>query len=78
MYFTEDELGPDGTEHNKPLYIMIRCKNFLIRKVFDNGSALNRLPRHMLKEMPIDESNMKSSTMMVRAYNRSPSICSKF
>ena len=38
----------------------------------DNGSALNVLPKHILKEMPIDESHMKPSTMMARAYDGSP------
>jgi len=37
----------------------------------DNGSTLNVLPKHMLKEMPVDESHMKPSTMMARAYNGS-------
>jgi hypothetical protein len=73
VYFTEDELGPDGTGHNKPLYITVRCKDILIGKVLiNNGSALNVLPRHMLKEMPIDESHMKPSTLMARAYDGSP------
>ena len=45
----------------------------LIGKVLiDNGSALNVLPMHMLKEMPIDESHIKPSTMMARAYDGSP------
>ena len=73
VYFTEDELGPDGTGHNEPLYITVRCKDILIGKVLvDNGSALNVLPRHMLKEMPIDESHMKPSTLTARAYDGSP------
>jgi hypothetical protein len=73
IYFIEDELGPDGTGHNKPLYITVQCKDILIEKVLvDNGSALNVLPRHMLKEMPIDESHMKPSTLIARAYDGSP------
>jgi len=73
IYFTKDESGPNGTGQNKPLYITVRCKDILIGKVLvDNGSALNVLPRHMLKEMPIDESYMKPSTLMVRAYDGSP------
>ena len=73
VYFTEDELGPDGTWHNKPLYITIRWKDILIKKVLvNNGSVLNVLPRHMLKEMPIDESHMKPSTLMAIAYDGSP------
>ncbi|XP_061983063.1 uncharacterized protein LOC133702756 [Populus nigra] len=73
LYFTADELDVEGTGHNKPLYITVRCKDCLIGKVLvDNGSALNVLPKHMLEEMPIDESHMKPSTMMARAYDGSP------
>jgi hypothetical protein len=72
LYFTADELDAEGTGHNKPLYITTRCKDCLIGKVLvDNGLALNVLPKHMLKEMPVDESHMKPSTMMARAYDGS-------
>jgi len=57
MYFVEDELDPEGTKHNALLYITIWCKDVLIGMVLiDNYSALNVLPRHMLKEMLIDVS----------------------
>jgi hypothetical protein len=73
VYFTKDELSLDGTGHNKPLYITVRCKDILIGKVLiDNGSALNVLPMHILKEMSVDESHMKPSTLMARAYDGSP------
>jgi hypothetical protein len=73
VYFTEDELSPDGIGHNKPLYIIVHCKDILIGKVLiDNGSALNVLPMHMLKEMHVDESHMKPSTLMATAYDGSP------
>ncbi|XP_073267150.1 uncharacterized protein [Populus alba] len=75
LYFTEDELDPEGTGHNKPLYITLKCKDCLISKVLvDNGSTLNVLPRHMLDEMPIDATYMRPSTMTARAYDRRPWI----
>ena len=73
LYFTADELDAEGTGHNKPLYITVRCKDCIIGKVLvNNGSTLNVLPKHILKEMTIDESHMKPSTMMARAYDGSP------
>jgi len=55
------------------LYITVIYKDYLIGKVLvDNGSTLNVLPKHMLKEMPVNESHMKPSTMMARAYDGSP------
>jgi len=48
-------------------------KDILIGKVLvDNGSTLNVLLRHILKEMVIDKSHMKPSTMMEKAYDGSP------
>jgi hypothetical protein len=73
LYFTANELDTEGTGHNKPLYITVKCKDCLSRKVLvDNGSTHNILPKHILKEMPVDESHMKPSTMMARAYDGSP------
>jgi len=65
LYFTIDELDTEGTGHNKPLYITIRCKDYLIEKVLiNNGLA------HL--EMSVDESYIKPSTMMARVYDGSP------
>jgi hypothetical protein len=73
LYFTDDELDPEGVGHNKPLYITVKCKDCVIAKVLiDNGSALNVLPRHVLDKMPVDASHMKPSTMTARAYDGSP------
>lgn len=72
LYFTEDELDAEGTGHNKPLYVTVRCKDCLVGKVLiDNGSALNVLPRHVLDEMPIDPSHMQPSVITARAYDGS-------
>jgi len=73
LYFTDDELDHEGTCHNKPLHITVKCKNCVIAKVLiDNGFALNVLPRHVLDKMPVDASHMKPSTMTTRAYDGSP------
>lgn len=72
LYFTYDELDPEGTSHNKPLFITVKFKDCMISKVLiDNDSTLNMFPRHVLNTMPIDASHMKSSTMTARAYNGS-------
>ncbi|XP_073268737.1 uncharacterized protein [Populus alba] len=72
LYFTDDELDHEGTGHNKPLHITVKCKDCVIAKVLiDNGSSLNVLPRHVLDKMPVDASHMKPSTMTARAYDGS-------
>jgi hypothetical protein len=73
LYFTYDELDPEGTSYNKPLYITVKFKYCVISKVLiDNGSALNVFLRHVLNKMLVDASHMESSTMTAKAYNGSP------
>jgi len=72
LYFTKHKLDAERTRHKKPLYITIKCKDCLIGKVFiDNGSAFNVIPKHMMKEMLVDESHIKPSTMTTSAYDGS-------
>jgi len=73
LYFTKDELDAGGTNHNKPLYITVRCNDCTIGKVLvDNGSTLNVLSKHVLNEMPIDSTHILLSTMMARVYDGFP------
>jgi len=68
LYFTKDKLDTGETDHNKPLYITIRCKDCTIGKVLvENGLAINVLPKHVLNEMPIDLTHILPCTMMARA-----------
>jgi hypothetical protein len=75
LYFTEDEFDPKRTMHNKPIYIIMKCKNCMVAKVLiDNGSILNVLPKHMLDHMLIDTSHIKPNTMTARAYDGTPRL----
>jgi len=73
LYFTEDKINARGTGHNKPLYIIVRCKACIIGKVLvDNGSTLNVLPKHVLDKMLVDLTCMLPITMIASAYDGSP------
>jgi hypothetical protein len=73
LYFTKDELDAKGTGHNKPLYIIVRCKDCTIGNVLvDNNLALNVLLKHVLDEMPVDYTYMLPNTMTAKAYDCSP------
>jgi hypothetical protein len=40
LYFIKDELDLNGTRHNKPMYIIVGCRDILIGKVLiNNGST---------------------------------------
>lgn len=43
--FTDDELPPEGTGHNKALYFKVKCKDMIVARVLvENGSALHICP----------------------------------
>jgi hypothetical protein len=55
LFFTKDEFDSKGTSHKKPLYIIGKCKDYVIAKVFiDNDSILNVLPRYVPDKMHMD------------------------
>ena len=70
--FTDEEIPSGGRGSPKALHITTQCKGFTMAKVLiDNGSALNVMPYETLKMLPIDESLVKQSSMIVRAFDGS-------
>jgi hypothetical protein len=68
--FSEGEIDPEGTNHNKALYITVESHDHVIAKaLIDNGSALNVMPRHVLEQLPIDMALLKPNGMMARAFD---------
>jgi hypothetical protein len=68
--FTDDEIDPAGVGHTKALHITVKCKGHIVAKVLiDNGSALNVLPKMILDQLPVDVSSVRSSGMVVRAFD---------
>jgi len=46
MYFTNDELGPDGSKHNKLLYITVWFTDVLVGKVLINDGFAWNVPHN--------------------------------
>ncbi|KAJ9170559.1 hypothetical protein P3X46_018658 [Hevea brasiliensis] len=68
--FSEEEIDPAGLGHNKPLHVTMKCKGCIVAKVLiDNGSALNVLPSATLARLPVDQSYIRQSAMVVRAFD---------
>lgn len=43
--FSDDELPMEGTEHNKGLYVFVKCEHFIVtRVIIDGGSGANICP----------------------------------
>ncbi|KAL2330665.1 hypothetical protein Fmac_018246 [Flemingia macrophylla] len=72
LTFIDEEITPEGVNHNKPLHISVKCKEYLIAKVLvDNGSSLNVMPKHTLDQVTIEGIQMLPSNMIVRAFDGS-------
>ena len=53
--FIDDELPPEGRNHNKVLHISIECVDTILSRVLvDTGSSLNLLPKSSLSKLTIE------------------------
>ncbi|KAA0066096.1 uncharacterized protein E6C27_scaffold21G00870 [Cucumis melo var. makuwa] len=72
IVFTDDEIPPEGLGHTEALHIQVKCKDYVIARVLvDNRSALNIMPESTLLKLPVDMSHIKSSNMVVKAFDGS-------
>ncbi|XP_017979699.1 PREDICTED: uncharacterized protein LOC108662712 [Theobroma cacao] len=68
--FNDEEIPSGGRGSNKALHITIKCKDHAVPRVLvDNGSALNVMPRSTLTKLLVDVSYMRTSRMVVRAFD---------
>ena len=64
--FTYANLPPEGPNHNKPLYIIIRCLgNTILAYMVDNGLALNVCALRTSARLRLDEFNFTPSTQSI-------------
>lgn len=67
--FNEAELPLEGNGHNKALYISFTCIDTLIsRFLVDTGSSLNVIPKAILTQLQVEESEMRASVFIVKAF----------
>jgi len=72
LTFIDDEMTVDGKKHNRALHISVKCMDYVIARVLvDTGSSLNVMPRSTLARLSVDGSYLKSSSMVVRAFDGS-------
>ncbi|XP_070055413.1 uncharacterized protein [Nicotiana tomentosiformis] len=52
--FSDDELSMEGTEHNRALYLTVKCEDSAVLRVLvDNGSSANICPLSTLQKLKI-------------------------
>ena len=70
LTFSDDELPPKGRGHVKALHITVKTRERIVAKVLiDNGSALNVCPMSTLDKLGIDQSTVRASNMIIRAFD---------
>ena len=68
--FSDDELPMEGTEHNKALYLMVKCESSMVtRALIDNGSSANICTLSTLNKLKIDEDRIRKNSICVRGFD---------
>jgi hypothetical protein len=77
LTFSDEELGPEGRGHNKPLSIAVSYRDFHITKVLvNNGSYINVLPRSTFDSLNIDPLHVRETDTVAKAFNGTKVIAS--
>jgi len=72
LTFAEEEIPTEGRGHNRALHVSVKCLEHVMAKVLiDNSSSLNVMPKSTLEKLPFNASHLRSSSMVVRAFDGS-------
>ncbi|XP_070029164.1 uncharacterized protein [Nicotiana sylvestris] len=68
--FSDDELPMEGTEHNRALYLTVKCEDSVVSRVLvDNGSSANICPLSTLQKLKIGTERIHLNSMCVRGFD---------
>ncbi|XP_019244288.1 PREDICTED: uncharacterized protein LOC109224158 [Nicotiana attenuata] len=68
--FSDDELPLEGTEHNRALYLIVKCEDSVVSRVLvDNGSSANICPLSTLPKLKIDTERIHKNSICVRGFD---------
>ncbi|XP_070003047.1 uncharacterized protein [Nicotiana sylvestris] len=69
--FSDDELPMEGTEHNRALYLTVKCEDSVVSRVLvDNGSSANIFPLSTLQKLNIGTKRIHLNSVCVRGFDR--------
>ncbi|RDX85840.1 hypothetical protein CR513_32900, partial [Mucuna pruriens] len=70
--FSDEELPKEGSSHNLPLHVAVKCGEYMMARVLiDNGSSLNVMPKSTLNKLCSTEASLRASPIIVRAFDGS-------
>ncbi|XP_070002163.1 uncharacterized protein [Nicotiana sylvestris] len=68
--FSDDELPTEGTEHNKALYLTMKCEDSVVTRVLiDNGSSANICTLTNLNKLKVDHDRIHRNNVCVRGFD---------
>ncbi|XP_070015779.1 uncharacterized protein [Nicotiana sylvestris] len=68
--FSDEELPMEGTEHNRALYLTVKCKDSVISRVLvDNDSSANICPLSTLQKLKIGTERIHLNSVCVRGFD---------
>lgn len=72
LSFSAKELPEEGHNHNRALYISVKCKDNALASVLVNTkSSLNVIPKRMIAKLSYHGPTMKPSAVIVKAFDGS-------
>jgi len=68
--FSDDELPVKGTEHNRALYLTVKCEDSMVaRSLIDNGSSANICPLFTLNKLKGDNDRIHKNSICIRGFD---------
>ncbi|XP_070010976.1 uncharacterized protein [Nicotiana sylvestris] len=68
--FSDDELPMEGTEHNRALYLTVKCEDSVVSRVLvDNGSSVNICLLSTLQKLKIGTERIHLNSVCVRGFD---------
>ncbi|XP_075081725.1 uncharacterized protein LOC142166411 [Nicotiana tabacum] len=68
--FSDDELPMEGTEHNRALYLTVKCEHSVVSRVLvDNGSSANICPLSTLQKLKFGTERIHLNSVCVRGFD---------
>ncbi|XP_075093115.1 uncharacterized protein LOC142172928 isoform X2 [Nicotiana tabacum] len=68
--FSDDDLPVEGMEHNKALYLTVKCEDSAVtRALVDNGSSSNICPLSTLNQLKIDHGRIHKNSICIRGFD---------
>ncbi|XP_070015359.1 uncharacterized protein [Nicotiana sylvestris] len=68
--FSDDEVPVEGTEHNRALYLTVKCEDSVVTRVLvDNGSSVNICPLSILNKVQVEDERIHKNSICVRGFD---------